>query len=80
MISKNSNPHASLSGTNAMRNSLPINALCIRRPEQVEEKKSMTAERKRREVGNYNSKRNENVSDVRTLEINQLEKIQVATR
>jgi hypothetical protein len=79
MKSKKSNPHASLSGTNAMRNSLPINALCIRKPEQVEVM-SMTAERKRREVGNYRSKRNENVSDVGTLEINQLEKIQVATR
>lgn len=62
-----------------MRNSLPINALCIRKPEQVEVM-SMAAERKRREVGNYRSKRNENVSDVGTLEINQLEKIQVATR
>jgi hypothetical protein len=74
-----SNPHASLSGTNAMRNSLPINALCIRKPEQVEVK-SMMAERKRREIENYKSKRNEDVSDIGTLKINQLEKIQVATR
>jgi hypothetical protein len=46
----------------------------------VEVKIMIVGEKRKQKVGNYQSERNEDVSDVGTLEINQLEKIQIATR
>jgi len=43
------------------------------------EVKIMTADGEEKRVGNYRDGRNENVSDVKTLRIDQLEQIQIAT-
>jgi len=48
-------------------------------PKTLESKVEVKIMTVKKTVGNYRSRRNGDVSDVRTLKINQLEKIQIAT-